>query len=374
MKNTILALHVALAGLSAAQSDFSLVIDPKNSPGVSGSVASLPIDISSLRNNRGFANYPGDADFDGTGLAYPASYLPTTNFTYGGVNFIFPQYQADNGSDNVVAQGQSLNISQGRYVGVQLLAASDKSIATGYINATYADGTTTSGPVLVDPLWDWPYPYGGDIIFPYLVTNETLNYNRSMIFHVATWLDSTKDLVSLQLPGTTANQEVGHRLHVFAVSVLPANGQGVSLDVQLARSTNSWLEGTNKTQIYEATINSVGTEWVVANQSVTLTIESDGVKTVQPAYIKRLRPGDQARVQIGVVNSDDVAQGSNGTATLVISGNGLPNTTYQFDATFGIPIYQATYESIYAHESPPWFQNAKYVLNTCSKLSSQTNS
>ncbi|PSR78419.1 glycoside hydrolase superfamily [Coniella lustricola] len=183
-----------------------------------------------------------------------------------------------------------------------------------------------------------------------------------MIFRVAAWLDSTKDLTSLQLPGTTANPSIGSRLHVFAVSLLPANGLGVSLDVQLARSTNSWFEGTNKTQIYEATINSVGTDWIVANQSVTLTIESDGVNTVQPGYIKRLRPGDQARVQIGVVNADGVAQGSTGTATLVISGDGLPNSTYGFNATFGIPTYEATYESIYAHESPPWYQNAKYGI------------
>lgn len=371
-----LILLTALAGYKTVVGDaFSLVVNPKGSPGTSGSIESLPIDISSLRNNRAFGQTPNDADFDGTGAAYPAEFLPAENFTYGGVDFIFPQYAADRkGSDNVLAQGQFLNISQGRYVGVHLLAASESSIATGFVNATYADGTTTSGPVLVDPFWAWPYPYGGDLVFPYHLTNETVDYNRSMIFRVVVWLDGTRELTSLQLPNVTSGSSSNPggapedtRLHIFSVSVLPARGEGAGsgvsqLDVELARSTNTWFEGTNKTQIFEVIVNNGGTEWVLANQSVTLTIESEGVRTVQPGYIKRLRPGDQARVQIGVVNADGVAEGTNGTATLVISGVGITNTSYTFSASYGIQTYEATFESIYAHESPPWFNNAKYGI------------
>lgn len=360
MRN-FLPLPLAIAGLAiAAESGFTLTVNPKNSPGISGSINSIPIDISSLRNNRAFGLSPNDSNFDGVGSSYPAQFLPAENFTYGGVEFIFPQYQAGNNSDNVLAQGQMLNVTRGRYVGVHMLAAAESAIATGYVNATYADGTSTSGPVLVDPFWDWPYPYGGDIIFPYYFTNSTVDYNRSMIFRVTTWLDGSKELMSLQLPNvaTGSSSSPGGdvedtRLHIFSVSMLPATSEGLSLGVQLARATNTWFEGTNKTQIYEAIVNNVGTEWILANQSVTLTIESDGVSTVQPGYIKRLRPGDQARVQIGVVNAAGVAEGTSGTATLVISGTGLSNTSYTFNATYGIQSYEATYESIYAHESPP---------------------
>lgn len=358
---TFATLPLALAGLIvAAGADLTLTVNPKNSPGTSGSIASVPIDISSLHNNRAFGTRPNESDFDGLGASYPAQFLPSENFTYGGVQFLFPQYQANGTSDNVLAQGQMLNVTRGRYVGVHLLAAAESAIATGYVNATYADGTTTSGPVLVDPFWDWPYPYGGDIIFPYYFTNSTVDYNRSMIFRVTTWLDSTKELTSLRLPNVTTGSSNGPggeaqdtRLHVFAVSMLPASDEGLSLGIQMARGTNAWFEGTNKTQIYEAIVNNVGTEWVLANQSVTVTIESDGVKTVHPGYIKRLRPGDQARVQIGVVNADGVAEGTTGAATLIISGSGLSNTSYTFNTTYGIPNYEATYESIYAHESPP---------------------
>ena len=352
----------AAAGLSLVlgqELSASLVVNPKNSPGVGGSISSLPIEIASLRNNRGFGNGPNDADFDGTGSSYPAQFLPAEDFTYGGVDFIFPQYQDNNGSDNVLAQGQTLNITSGRYMGVHMLAAAESAIATGFVNASYADGSTTSSAVLVDPFWAWPYPYGGDIIFPHYLTNETVDYNRSMIFRSVTWLDSSKELTSLQLPNVTtgaangpggAEQET--RLHIFAVSLISADADGLSLKVELARSTNTWVEGTNKTQIFEAIINNVGTEWVLANQSVTVSVESDGVRTVQPGYMNRLRPGDQARVQIGVVNADGVAEGTAGTATLVISGAGV-SANYTFDATYGIREYEPTYESIYAHEPPP---------------------
>lgn len=402
-----------------------LVVNPKNNPGVRGTVASLPLDLSALRNNRGFGLFPGDADLDGTGAAYPAQFLPAgpdNFFTYGGVDFLFPQYQQaannnNNGSgsyDNVLAQGQALDFPRGRYVGVHLLAAAESAIATGTLDASYADGATASAPVLVDPFWDWPYPYGGDIIFPYhyyhYLTNESsssgqggVDYNRSMIFRVAAWLDGTRELTALRLPDVTSGastdpggEVAGTRLHVFAVSMLPAaaaaggsgeeeegsgeeeedgvgDGDGVvALEVQLARSTNTWIEGTNKTQIFEAVVNNVGTAWVVANQSVTLTIEADDddggggslLRTVAPGRIRRLRPGDQARVQIGVVNADGVAEGTPCAATLRISGGaGLPsNTSYAFNATCGIGAYEATYESIYAHESPPWFNDAKYGI------------
>lgn len=361
----------ALTGMATAVELGGLVINPKSSPGSRGSIPSQPVDISTLRNNRGFGMSPNDADFDGLGSSYPAQYLPSENFTFGGVDFLFPQYQPDgNTSDNVLAQGQTLpGVPAGRYVGLHMLAAAEGAIATGYVNATYADGTTSSASVLVDPFWSWPMPFGGDVIFPYYLTNSTVDYNRSMIYRVTAWLDGSRELSSVQLPNVTTGAKgepkgnsADTRLHVFAVSMLPARGEGVDLDVQLARSTNAWIEGTNKTQIFEATVNNVGTDWVLANQSVTLTVEGEGLRTVQPGYVKRLRPGDQARVQIGVVNTDGVAEGTQGTASLVISGAGLTNTTYAFNATKGIRPYEATYESVYSHETPPWFNDAKYGI------------
>lgn len=363
----MLSLAVLLTSLPLALAQGGLVVNPKNADDGGGGISSVPIDLSGLANNRGFAMNPGDANFDGIHSGYPAQYLPPANFTYGGVNYEFPQYK-DSGNDNVLAQGQMLNPEQGRYFSVHMLAAAETAIATGFVNATYSDGSTSSSPILVDPFWDWPYPYGGDLVFPYYLTNSSVDYNRSMIFQTITRLDSNKELVSLQLPNVTAGAANGPggateetRLHIFAVSMVPATGTGVKLDVQYARSTKMWIEGTNKTQIVEVRVNNVGDEWVLANSSVRVTVSASGLKTVMPGVINRLRPGDQAIIQVGVENVDGMAEGTAGSATVQIQGRGV-QTSYTFDATYGVPQYDPTFESIYSHESPMWYNDAKYGI------------
>ncbi|KAK7755056.1 hypothetical protein SLS62_002871 [Diatrype stigma] len=383
---------IALTGAAAAASSEQLVINPKNRQNSAEASSAVPIDLSHLRNNRGFGREPGDADFDGAGNAYPAAYLPPEDLTYGGIRYVFPQYQkrgndssssssdGGHGYDNVLAEGQVLEVPRGRYSGAYMLAAAETAVATGLVNGTYDDGSASSRAVLVDPFWAWPYPYGGDIIFPYHLANASVDYNRSMIFQATAWLDSTRDLVGLQLPNVSSGSGNGPgggaestRLHIFALSLLPATvataateegGKeegGLALEVLFARSTNMWLEGTNKTQIVEVTVNNVGTGWIFSNHSVKVSIESSGLRTVKPGAIKRLRPGDQARVQIGVENSDGVAEGTPGEATIVISGAGV-KSQYTFDATFGISQYDPTYDSIYQHETPPWFNDGKYGI------------
>ena len=326
--------------------------------------ASLPLDISSLFDNRGFAMQPGDANFDQLNSGYPAQYLPPASFVYSGVNFSFPQYKSS-GNDNALATGQIIQVPRGRYSSVQMLTAAETAQATGFINATYSDNSTTSGPILVDPFWDWPYPYGGDIIFPYYYSNSTTDYNRSMIFLRSNWLDSTKELVSLDVTEGSSNGPGGAaqdtRLHIFSLSLLQANGSGMNLNVRYARSTQMWMEGTNKTQLVEATIDNTGTEWILANQSVRINVDSPGLSTAVPGVINRLRPGDQARVQIGVINKPGIAEGTTGPATIQISGAGV-NASSTFNATYGIAPYTPDYSSIYSHETPQWFNDAKFGI------------
>lgn len=122
-----------------------------------------------------------------------------------------------------------------------------------------------------------------------------------------------------------------------------------------------WMEGSNKTQIVEVTINNVGTDWVVGSTRVNVSIESDGLVTEVPGVIKRLRPGDQTIVHVGVVNKEGVAAGTTGKATVRTLGRGV-NTESTFDAVYGIAEYEPTYESIYTHESPQWYNNAKFGI------------
>ncbi|KAI4720922.1 glycoside hydrolase [Aureobasidium sp. EXF-10727] len=363
------SLKLALLGLvPLALGQGGLVINPKNAgQQVGDHASSFPIDLSTMVNNRAFAMSPGDADFDGIHSGYPAQYLPDKNFTYAGVNYIFPEYK-ESGDDNVLAQGQVITPPQGRYSSISMLVAAESAVATGYVNVTYTDNTTSSGPILVDPFWSWPYPYGGDIVFPYYLTNSSIDYNRSMIYQSVNWLDSTKQVSSVTLPNVTSGAATGPggaaqnpRLHIFAVSLVSATGSGISLEIQQARSTQLWMEGTNKTQIFEAVVVNTGDDWILANNSVKVTVEAPGITTVQPGIINRLRPGDRAVVRVGVVNANGTEPGTTGEATLRVAGSGVQASS-MFNATFGIGAYEATYESIYTHESPAWYTGGKYGI------------
>ncbi|KAH8200384.1 hypothetical protein TruAng_005473 [Truncatella angustata] len=137
--------------------------------------------------------------------------------------------------------------------------------------------------------------------------------------------------------------------------------QAPQLAVQYARSTKKYADCA-ATQIFEVTVRNIdGHKWVLANDPVVVGIESDGVETVRPATIKRLRPGDQVTVQVEVANKNGVEKGTTGTATARLNSKTV-DLSHTFEATFGIGAYEATYESIYTHESPEWFNNAKFGI------------
>ncbi|GME32956.1 hypothetical protein GTA08_BOTSDO10949 [Neofusicoccum parvum] len=336
-----------------------------------GQPLSFPVDLVPLFNNRAFGLVPNESDFDGTGSSYPADSIPPPSFVYSGFNYQFPEYQKA-GNDNVIATGQTVSVPRGKYINVAMLAASESGIASSTINASYADDSQTSDAVLVPAWWNWPYPAGGDIVLPYRLTNETVDYNRSNIFQAIGWLDSSKELTSLTLPNVTGGSStspggaaIENRLHIFALSLLPvANNppEGPQLEVQYARSTQKWIEGSNKTQIFEVLINNVGTGFALKDHSVSVWVDSSGVETVTNGTVKRLRNGDQTFVEIGVTNKAGVEPGTAGNATVYIAGEGIPSSQYTFNATFGIADFEATYDSVYAHETPNWFNDAKYGI------------
>ena len=299
--------------------------------------------------------------------------MPEAHFVYNGFNYSFAEY-AETGNDNLLAQGQKLSVPPGRYFSIQMLAAAETGLAAGFVNATYADGSTSSTQILVPAWWSWPYPAGGDLIFPFYYSNQSTDFNRSNIFETVNWLDSTKDLVSLTLPNVTAGSDSGPggsdintRLHIFSASLMPATSSNVeedqpALQVQYARSTQKWIESTNKTQIVEVLVNNAGqSAWVLSDNTVMAHVVSDGVETVTPGMIKRLRPGDQAIIEIGVINKVGTKVGTEGNAKVVLSASNV-NVSYAFNATYGITEYQPTYESIYTHETPSWYNNAKFGI------------
>lgn len=296
--------------------------------------------------------------------------MPSSKLVYHGINYVFPTYKAS-GNDNVIATGQNINFPRGKYFSVNILAAAESGLTTGNFTATYADGSISEATVLVQSWWNGA-PTGGDFIFPYHYTSNSINWNRSMIFEASASLDASKEMVSLTLPdvtGGSANAPKGgaitNRLHIFSLSLLPASSgkkqNATELEVQYARTTQKWITGSNKVQIVEVVVNNIGAGWIKKGSYVEVSISSPGLRTVHPGVIKRLRPGDQARVEVGVVNQAGVSAGSTGQATVILSGPTV-KATHSFSATFGIEEYQPTYESIYTHESPSWYSGAKYGI------------
>ena len=297
--------------------------------------------------------------------------MPPETFSYGGFNYRFSSYNAT-GYDNVLTHGEEIKVPRSRYFSYQMLAASESGMASASVIAKYADGSTTTGPLLVPAWWSWPYPAGGDLVFTSYLTENATNYNRSNIFQTINWVDSSKELVSLTFPNSTTGSStspggaaVDTKLHVFALSLLPASEQDsplIKLETQYARSTQKWMEGTDKVQIVEVLINNVGSSFVLRDHNIRVCVESPGLETVTKGVIKRLGPGDQAVVEIGVRNREGVKAGDSGMATIVIEGCDVVSTEYTFKATYGISLYEGTYDSIYTHESPSWFNNAKYGI------------
>lgn len=303
--------------------------------------------------------------------AYPAQFLPPSAFTYAGVNYSFPQYSKA-GNDNVLCRGQKIVVPKGQYSKVCFFTASQSGLASGNFFSHYDDGSPHSSAVYVPAWWTWPYPSGGDIIFPHYLSRSGINYNRSSIYQVCDWLDSKKYLTSLTLPNISKGSDegplgtpVGTRLHIFALSLISAVAENLpkpQLRIEYARTSQKWIEGTNQTQIVEAVISNIGNEYIMRGHSVSVSITSPGIHTVRSASIKRLGPGDQATVEIGVENFEGTQAGQIGPATVIVDGSDASSNSYTFDATYGISPYDRTYESIYSHESPTWFKQAKYGI------------
>ncbi|KAJ5167529.1 uncharacterized protein N7482_006310 [Penicillium canariense] len=297
--------------------------------------------------------------------------MPPETFAYGGFNYRFAAYNAS-GYDNILVKGQTIEVPRSRYFSYQMLAASESGMASGSVTATYIDGSFSICPLLVPAWWNWPYPAGGDLIFSYYLTENNTNYNRSNIFQTTNWLDSSKELISLTFPTSSTGSStspggasVDTKLHIFALSMLPVTKEStdsVLLETQYARSTQKWIEGTDKVQIIEVLINNVGSSFVLRNNRVHVHVDSPGLETVTEGVIKRLGPGDQAIVEIGVRNRKGVKAGESGPATVAIQGQHVESSKYTFNATYGISQYEATYESVYSHEAPSWYNNAKYGI------------
>jgi alpha-L-fucosidase len=202
-----------------------------------------------------------------------------------------------------------------------------------------------------EPWWAFLTINRGEIVYDKFYTDNATNFNSSHIFELGVALTPGKDLTSFTLPNTT-NATAG-RIHLFAASLWQQD-DGKSVSVQTVRPTQKWTDhnGT-KSQTVEVLVNNAGSE-CVHGDGLAVSVKGAKVHTVVPGSIKRICPGDQKSVYVSVMGS------GNCSADVLITYQNT-TTTHTFEGLeFGLTNWTST--NLAAHESPQWFDDAKFGI------------
>lgn len=341
-----LTWRASLVGLAAAQS--------------------VPIDLAPLFNHKAFGAYANETTFDTT---YNRSYPPLNDLApdgiytslLTGIQYDFLSYTGPSTPDNLICENQTIAIpgygaSAGkRAFSLNMLVANDLRDAIVSYNLTYlySDGTTALAELRALSFFNWLTITHGEIISPFTWTPQGKDWNTSQIFEFTGSLDPTKTLAAVQLP--TANNVTVGRIHVFSMSVWEAEAEAAdAVQVQSVRPTQKWTE--QGSQVVEVTVNNMGSA-CVAGAGLAVSLHGAAVSTVEKASVKRLCPGDQKRVHVGVTGRATAA-----TAAVTLAGAGINQTTSFSNLDFGFENFTADLASIGKHESPQWFDDAKYGI------------
>ncbi|CAG8949483.1 hypothetical protein HYFRA_00007713 [Hymenoscyphus fraxineus] len=310
---------------------------------------SVYVPLNQYFNNKGIGKVPGEANYDGLGNAYVGTSLPQGgyyNSTKTGISYLFPGYQSGNASDNVIMSGQVVELPEGEYFSVHMLIASDTDSSIENVTFTYTDGSTALSEVRASPYSSFLSILSGEIISPSYFTHNSTNFNSTHIFEFIAAMDPMKTLSSVTLPDTSQKED--ERIHLFSLSLWEQSG----VQIQYVRPTQK--QATEGVQTVELIIDNAGPAWI-SGAGVEVSIHGYGIRTVQPGYIKRLRPGDQKKINVGVTGCGTV----NGSVTL----KGSMNATFTYEnVKFGLEDFSSDLDSIAKHESPDWFNEAKYGI------------
>lgn len=108
-------------------------------------------------------------------------------------------------------------------------------------------------------------------------------------------------------------------------------------------------------QTVEIIVNNAGPEWI-SGKGVEVSIEASGISMVETATITRLRPGDQGKVDVKITGEGNV------TAKVILQGTNTTVTNTFKNVTFGLTHWTEDAASLTLHESPNWFNDAKFGI------------
>ncbi|KAJ6486823.1 glycoside hydrolase family 29 protein [Mycena sanguinolenta] len=329
---------------------------------------SQALPLTSLFNNKAAASVgnPGSANFDGTGGAYDSQFLPTGSWEYDGLTFALPSSWDEN-DDNVLAQGQVLRLQEPTFVHeLHFLYAGDGTGAPveSVFTLNFADKSSQQVDLYAKNWWVWANINRAAIITPYHFEKTGRNLNKTNIFEWSSSVPSESPLESITFPPVATS----NRMHVFGLTITPSitdTSEGPALSVRRARFTTRWQDINGvRAQAVEVTLaNLLPGSTLSQNTSITTphTVElvGPGMQTVSAAVINRLVPADQARVDVFVtgatVNGNAVVQIRDSTGNVVATSGEFPTSPL-------VENYTADTDSLSMHETPSWWNAAKYGI------------
>jgi serine/threonine protein kinase len=180
--------------------------------------ALLQVPLSSFFNNKGIGSAPGQANFDGSGYSYPASQMPAGGqITIGGEVYQFPA-NAPGANDNIIASGQTISLTQGKYHQALLLVSSSWGPVSGTITINYTNGSSALTNVTVSDWYDGP---SNGLSTQERYTSSGIDPHAVYIFVLPITLDTTRVVKSLVLPAQITRSNANAHMHMFALTLVP---------------------------------------------------------------------------------------------------------------------------------------------------------
>ncbi len=181
--------------------------------------AGILVDLAGHFDNRGLsaAACTSNGGFNVWSNTFPAEQLPAPGSepVIGGVRFRFPA-QDSGGADNLRCAGQLVEVPQGRYDWIHVLAAAERH-TEDFVYLHFADGAADPEWLRVSDFWpQTPGQFGGHEAFRCTVLHYPRHVQPDMepvIWRHRVPVPREADLTAVRLPDNPA-------IHIFAMTLL----------------------------------------------------------------------------------------------------------------------------------------------------------
>jgi alpha-L-fucosidase len=147
-----------------------------------------------------------------------------------------------------------------------------------------------------------------------------------------------------------------------AVTITDARSTTMTMPRNSRSASHSRSRSGNRLQLVEATVVNAGKQWFTPKHPATVSVHAHGVRTVKPARITELAPGEQARVQIGIAKTGSMPDGTAIQGQVVAAVRGGHTAARAVSLHVGIPKFKATAASLAKHQAPNWYNKAKFGI------------